>query len=79
MVKVLKVCFKKRDADLSGIKINGLDYEDYNPETDKYIFKNFDVHNAIAIKGDNKEQLQKKIGLTSKSQNSNDWYGNSFS
>ena len=25
--------------------------------------KNFDVHNAIAIKGDNKEQLQKKLGL----------------
>ena len=58
----LEGMLQKRDADLSGI-INGLDYEDYNPETDKYIFKNFDVHNAIAIKGDNKEQLQKKLGL----------------
>ena len=58
----LEGMLQKRDADLSGI-INGLDYEDYNPETDKYIFKNFDVHNAISIKGDNKEQLQKKLGL----------------
>ena len=58
----LEGMLQKRDADLSGI-INGLDYEDYDPETDKYIFKNFDVHNAIAIKGDNKEQLQKKLGL----------------
>lgn len=58
----LEGMLQKRDADLSGI-INGLDYEDYNPETDKYIFKNFDVHNAFAIKGDNKEQLQKKLGL----------------
>lgn len=58
----LEGMLQKRDADLSGI-INGLDYEDYNPETDKYIFKNFDVYNAIAIKGDNKEQLQKKLGL----------------
>lgn len=58
----LEDMLQKRDADLSGI-INGLDYEDYNPETDKYIFKNFDVHNAIVIKGDNKEQLQKKLGL----------------
>lgn len=58
----LEGMLQKRDADLSGI-INGLDYEDYNPETDKYIFKNFDVHNAIAAKGNNKEALQKKLGL----------------
>lgn len=58
----LEGMLQKRDADLSGI-INGLDYEDYNPQTDKYIAKNFDVQNAIATKGDNKEMLQKKLGL----------------
>lgn len=58
----LEGMLQKRDADLSGI-INGLDYEDYNPQTDKYIAKNFDVQNAIAAKGDNKEMLQKKLGL----------------
>ena len=58
----LEGMLQKRDGDLSGI-INGLDYEDYNPQTDKYIVKNFDVQNAIAVKGDNKEMLQKKLGL----------------
>lgn len=59
----LEGMLQKRDADLSGI-INGLDYEDYNPQTDKYIAKNFDVKNAIVAKSNNKEILQEKLGLS---------------
>lgn len=53
---------RARENDLSGI-INGLDYQDYNPETDSYIPFNYDVHNAIEKKGDNKEKLQEELGL----------------
>ncbi len=58
----LEGMLQKRGGDLSGI-INGLDYEDYNPLTDKYIFKQYDVNNALVAKGDNKEELQRKLGL----------------
>lgn len=54
---------KRRDA-LSGI-INGLDYSIWNPETDKYIFKNFDG-TVLADKKKNKKELQKVCGLKMK-------------
>ncbi len=58
----LEGMLQKRDADLSGI-VNGLDYDDYDPETDKYIPFKYNVKNAIANKGSNKEALQAKLGL----------------
>lgn len=50
-----------RNNVLKGI-VNGIDYEEYNPETDKYIFKNYSV-SSIERKKENKEYLQKKLGL----------------
>ncbi len=46
---------------LKGI-INGIDYEIYNPKTDGLIFENFDIK-SIEKKKDNKEALQKQLGL----------------
>lgn len=47
---------------LSGI-VNGIDYEDYNPETDKYIERNFTLANFRKEKIKNKIALQKEMGL----------------
>jgi len=52
---------RTRKADLSGI-VNGIDYDLYNPATDKDIYENFDV-NSIYKKLDNKEKLQAELGL----------------
>ncbi len=53
-------CFKLR-----GI-LNGIDVENYNPETDKDIFKNYDAEN-VRGKYVNKKELQKLLGLPEKS------------
>ena len=42
--------------------INGIDYNDYNPETDKYIYKNYNIE-EINNKVSNKEMLQKELNL----------------
>ena len=47
---------------LSGI-VNGIDYEDYNPETDKYIAKNYSVDTFRKEKIKNKTALQEELGL----------------
>ena len=47
---------------LSGI-VNGIDYEDYNPETDKYIARNYNVGNFRKEKVKNKTALQQELGL----------------
>ncbi|MHB8170799.1 MAG: glycogen synthase GlgA [Thermincolia bacterium] len=52
---------RKRGGDLYGI-INGLDYEEFNPATDPYIRKHFDINN-IKGKKINKEFLQEEMGL----------------
>ncbi len=46
---------------LMGI-LNGLDYNFYNPATDKTIYTNYDIDN-MANKAKNKELLQKEMGL----------------
>ena len=46
---------------LKGI-VNGIDYDEYNPETDKFIFKNYSVKN-FEDKLINKIELQKELGL----------------
>ena len=47
---------------LTGI-VNGIDYGDFNPETDKYIFKNYTVSNFRKEKIKNKTALQEELGL----------------
>ena len=46
---------------LTGI-VNGIDCDVYNPETDKLIYKNFNVK-SLSGKAYNKAQLQKELGL----------------
>ncbi len=46
---------------LTGI-VNGIDYDVYNPETDKDIFKNFTA-DTLKDKKFNKKKLQKEMGL----------------
>ncbi|MBP3705975.1 MAG: glycosyltransferase, partial [Clostridia bacterium] len=50
---------------LTGI-VNGIDYDVYNPETDKHIYKNYN-DDDISGKLINKEELQKQVGLPVKS------------
>jgi starch synthase len=50
-----------RSNDLFGI-LNGVDYEIYNPETDKSIFKNY-TKSSLYNKNENKVMLQRELGL----------------
>lgn len=43
--------------------VNGIDYEEYNPQTDPYISVNFTKKDAIVGKKRNKAALQKELGL----------------
>ena len=52
---------RANEGKLKGI-LNGLDYEFYNPETDKVIYTNYDADN-MENKKKNKELLQKEFGL----------------
>lgn len=47
---------------LRGI-VNGIDYEDFNPENDKYIVNNYSASNFRKEKIKNKRALQKQLGL----------------
>ena len=56
---------RNRAADLHGI-VNGLDFDLYNPETDKYLTEpltKFNVKNAMERKIDNKAALQRQLNL----------------
>ena len=48
--------------DLRGI-VNGIDYDEYNPETDRYIVKNYNAKNFRKEKVKNKRALQEELGL----------------
>ncbi len=52
---------RERSYALKGI-VNGIDYDEFNPETDKFISKYFST-NTLEDKGDNKLALQKELGL----------------
>ncbi len=60
----LDTILKERSFKLRGI-LNGIDVENYNPETDKDIFKNYSSE-KIAGKAVNKRELQKFFGLPEK-------------
>ncbi len=51
-----------RSNSLLGI-LNGLDYDEYNPETDKLIYKNYNKQNFRKEKVKNKVGLQQELGL----------------
>ena len=53
---------RARSGDLRGI-VNGIDYEEYNPETDKYITHPFNAVNFRKEKIKNKRALQADFGL----------------
>ena len=53
---------RARSNDLAGI-VNGIDYTDFNPETDPFIKKNYNVSNFRKEKVKNKMQLQSEVGL----------------
>jgi starch synthase len=50
-----------REGALRGI-LNGIDYEEFNPVKDSFIFKNYDV-STLRDKQINKVELQKELGL----------------
>lgn len=54
---------RARSNSLTGI-INGIDYEEYNPETDIHISTPFNVSNFRKEKIKNKKALQNELGLT---------------
>ena len=53
---------RARSNCLSGI-VNGIDYEEYNPETDPFIYKTFNAMNFRKEKSKNKVELQKELGI----------------
>ena len=53
---------RARSNCLMGI-INGIDYDTYNPDTDPYIYKNYNVDTFRKDKKANKKQLQQDLGL----------------
>ena len=60
--EALEGLLNARAASLRGI-VNGIDYEDYNPKTDKCIAANYDVSDFRKNKIKNKRALQKELGL----------------
>lgn len=53
---------RARSNDLWGI-VNGIDYDEFNPETDKYIVQNYNQTTFRKEKVKNKVALQKELGL----------------
>ncbi len=53
---------RARSGNLRGI-VNGIDYDDFNPETDKYIVKPYNAVNFRKEKVKNKRALQEELGL----------------
>lgn len=51
-----------RAGDLRGI-VNGIDYKEYNPETDSFIVKTYNAKNFRKEKVKNKRALQEELGL----------------
>lgn len=57
----LDALFKEVRTKLFGI-LNGLDYDEFNPKTDKIIYRNFSV-NSLALRKENKLDLQRQFNL----------------
>ena len=63
---------RARSNVLSGI-VNGIDYDEYNPETDKRIYNNYNQVTFRKEKWKNKVALQKELGLTEDKGKVYDW------
>ncbi len=59
--KLEGLLWARRDS-LRGI-VNGLDYDEWNPETDPMIKQNYSVQNFRTLKKKNKAALQEELGL----------------
>jgi starch synthase len=59
----LEGVLQRRREDVSGI-VNGIDYDEWNPQTDPFIPAHFSIQD-LAGKADCKERLQKYLGLPS--------------
>lgn len=55
----LESIIRLREKDFKGI-VNGIDYEEFNPKTDKYISPNYDVKTVDEAKRKNKEDIAKE-------------------
>ena len=53
---------RARSNSVCGI-VNGIDYEEYNPETDRLLTYNYTVENFRKVKVKNKTALQEELGL----------------
>lgn len=53
---------RDKSGGLFGI-LNGIDYNEYNPETDNEIFSRYNAYSFIENKAKNKLELQKELGL----------------
>ena len=53
---------RARSSDLRGI-VNGIDYDEFNPETDTYIVQNYNARTFRKEKIKNKTALQEELGL----------------
>ena len=53
---------RARNNCLSGI-VNGIDYKEYDPDTDPFLEKNYNIENFRREKVKNKRALQKELGL----------------
>ncbi len=60
--KGLQHIVNKNSHKLVGI-LNGINYNFYNPKTDKVLVKNYDVNNAVSGKALNKLEIQNYCGL----------------
>lgn len=56
---------RARSHDLRGI-VNGLDYEEWNPQKDPLIYQNYSIEDFREKKAENKRLLQKELGLPRK-------------
>lgn len=57
----LEEIFNRRASIFRGI-VNGIDYDAYNPKTDKNLFMNYDI-NTLSLKKKNKIGLQRELAL----------------
>lgn len=58
----LDIALSYREFDFCGF-LNGIDYEEFNPETDKFIAKNYGVKDFLEGKEANKIALCNKLGI----------------
>ncbi len=59
--ELLDGLLRERRSRVYGV-LNGIDYDDWNPETDRYLSENYD-RNHLEARDENKRELQSRFGL----------------